>query len=178
MNWCLLIPIIVGVICAILGYLLGRLLAGNNNAEVEAWQKKYDKLSADLADCKSKLAVKADASVATNLASTEHTTLHLIPFDAVLAKTTYGKKIKQDDLKIIEGIGPKIEILFHNHGIKTWKALAESSVEKCLEVLQSGGKAYEIHKPDTWPRQAQLAYEGKWVALKAWQDELKGGKES
>jgi len=173
MNWCLLIPLIVGVICAILGYLLGRLSSRNNTAEIEAWQKKYDKLEADLTDCRSKLAAKPSPSVSSK---TESTTLNLIPFDAALAKATYGKKIKQDDLKIVEGIGPKIELLFHAKGITTWKGLSECSVEKCEEVLKSGGKAYEIHKPGTWPRQAQLAYEGKWVELHAWQDELKGGK--
>ncbi|WP_335967112.1 hypothetical protein [Galbibacter sp. PAP.153] len=162
MNWCLIIPLIVGVICAILGYLLGRLSSGNNNAEIDAWKKKYAKLEADLVDCRSKLSTQPAIAV--------------IPFDAGLAKSVFGKAIKQDDLKIIEGIGPKIEKLFQKHGIVTWKALAECSVEKCQEILDSGGKAFEIHRPGTWPKQAQLAYEGKWAELLKWQDELKGGK--
>lgn len=78
--------------------------------------------------------------------------------------------------KIIEGIGPKISELFHNHDIKTWKALSETSVDKCKEVLISGGDRFKIHVPNTWPRQAGLAYEGKWKELSKWQDELDGGK--
>jgi hypothetical protein len=30
--------------------------------------------------------------------------------------------------------------------------------------------------PGTWPKQAELAAEGKWDELKAWQEELDGGK--
>lgn len=67
-------------------------------------------------------------------------------------------------------MGPKIEELFHNSGISTWKELGETSIDKCQEVLKSGGDRYRAHKPNTWPKQAQLAYEGKW------QDNLDGGK--
>ncbi|MDG1393490.1 MAG: 50S ribosomal protein L21, partial [Flavobacteriaceae bacterium] len=28
----------------------------------------------------------------------------------------------------------------------------------------------------TWPKQARLAYDGKWKKLLEWQDELDGGK--
>ncbi|WP_417443449.1 hypothetical protein [Joostella sp.] len=173
MNWCLIIPIIVGVICAILGYLLGK-SSSNNTDEIGAWQKKYDKLEADLSECRSKLALKPSEPIAAT--ESPNTSATLLPFDATLAKAAFGKKIKQDDLKIVEGIGPKIELLFHSKGIKTWKDLSECSVQKCTEVLQSGGKAYEIHKPGTWPEQAKLAYEGKWTELHKWQGELKGGK--
>lgn len=201
MNWCLLIPIIVGVLCALLGYLLGRLLSGSNNnntEELDALKKRYAALEADFNACKSKRAsleanlskCNADLAQCRLDASTKPTStsssiaapiaaavVPLIPFDTDAARTVFGKKVKQDDLKIVEGIGPKIEELFHNHEVKTWKALSECSIEKCQQVLNSGGKRYEIHKPGTWPKQAKLAYEGQWVALLKWQDELDGGKE-
>lgn len=101
----------------------------------------------------------------------------LIAFDAAAAKAVYGKKIKQDDLTVVEGIGPKISGLFNNFDVKTWKDLSECSLDKCQEVLDSGGERYKIHNPGTWPRQAKLAYEGKWEELKKWQDSLDGGKE-
>ena len=100
----------------------------------------------------------------------------LIPFNGDAAKAVFGKKIKQDDLTVVEGIGPKIQQLFHNHDVKTWKALSECSIEKCQTVLDSGGERYKIHKPNTWPKQAELAYQGKWAELLKWQDELDGGK--
>ena len=97
-------------------------------------------------------------------------------FDGVAAKAVFGKKIKEDDLTVVEGIGPKIQGLFHNHDVKTWKALSECSIEKCQTVLDSGGERYKIHRPGTWPKQAGLAAEGKWAELLKWQDELDGGK--
>lgn len=41
-------------------------------------------------------------------------------FDASAAKLAIGKTIKHNDLKIVEGIGPKIEELINNDGITTW----------------------------------------------------------
>lgn len=173
--FCWLIPLGIGLLCALLGYLLGRYLAkGNNNdIDINVWKNKVAQLEADLEACnQSKIGLQNDLTAASFAA----TSATLIPFNADAAKVVFGKKIKQDDLKIVEGIGPKIEGLFHDFGIKTWKSLGETSVEKCQEVLDSGGERYRIHKPDTWPQQAQLAYEGKWEELKKWQDELDGGK--
>ena len=86
-------------------------------------------------------------------------------------------KIKHDDLKIVEGIGPKIEELYHNAGIKTWKALSETPIEKSKEILIEAGERFFIHNPSTWAKQALLAYQGKWQDLKDWQDSLNAGKE-
>lgn len=194
---CWLIPAIVGLISAILGYLFGRLFGGNNNedkdritnleADLEACRKGKasleSSLKADLEACKaSKAALEStykadlDATKVSLASALSASVVTLIPFDAAAAKAVFGKKIKENDLTVVEGIGPKIKELFHNHDIDTWKALSESSVEKCQEVLNSGGERYKIHKPGTWPKQAKLAYEGKWEALLKWQDELDGGK--
>ncbi|PKH49953.1 hypothetical protein CXF68_04205 [Tenacibaculum sp. Bg11-29] len=231
---CWLIPLLVGVICAILGYLLGRLFGREKNKEeLDIWSNKVTSLEESLEECgkkrsaletdlntcnknklnleadlgachKTKLALEADlntcnksklnlesdlllakssftskaadVSSITNVASSFTESPMLIPFEATLAKAVFGKKIKENDLKIVEGIGPKIEGLFHTFDIKTWKDLGEASIEKCQEVLNSGGDRYRIHKPNTWPKQAKLAYEGKWEELLKWQDELDGGK--
>lgn len=203
MNWCILIPLLVGLICAILGYLLGKILNNCNEykdeiiklkEDLDACKKSKIALKDDLDatkrvlhDCKSdldicrnsKLSLKSDldatkASLASSLA--KNSIVSLLPFNSDAAKAVFGKKVKQDDLKIVEGIGPKIEGLFHNHDVKTWKDLSECSVEKCQNVLNSGGDRYKMHKPGTWPEQAKLAYEGKWEALLKWQDELDGGR--
>ncbi len=88
-----------------------------------------------------------------------------------------GKKIKTDDLKVIEGIGPKIEGLLHDAGIKTWADLANASEETVQQVLDDAGPRYRMHSPATWSKQAQLCVEEKWQELEAYQDELKGGRE-
>ena len=105
-----------------------------------------------------------------------NTGVAVLNFNGDAAKAAMGKKIKADDLTVVEGIGPKISELFHNHDIKTWHSLSTASIEKCQEVLNSGGKRYEIHNPGSWPLQAGMAYDGKWQELAKWQDEHKGGR--
>ncbi len=83
---------------------------------------------------------------------------------------------KQDDLKIIEGIGPKIAELLIADGIDTWQKLADASVERLKEILAKAGERFRLAVPDTWPQQAQLAVDGKWKELQELQDRLDGGR--
>ena len=83
---------------------------------------------------------------------------------------------KPDDLKKIEGIGPKIEQLLHEAGILTFSDLAASTAERVKEILSAAGPRYAIHDPATWGKQAEMAAAGQWAELKTWQDQLDGGK--
>lgn len=96
--------------------------------------------------------------------------------EKLLIKMGIIKTYKQDDLKIVEGIGPKIEELLHNAGIATWKELAGASAEKLQEILSAAGSNYQLADPGTWAKQAALADEGKWSELEAYQEFLQGGK--
>jgi len=78
-----------------------------------------------------------------------------------------------DDLTKIEGIGPKIAEVLAESEIKTFKDLAESDVEKIKEILSEN--SLSMHNPETWPRQSQLAVDGKWDELDELQEELNGG---
>lgn len=194
MNWDILIPLLVGLISAVLGYLIGKISGSGSsrNGNVDVYKSRVSKLEADLADCKanktsvgrddkerpSKIGNTAFGSRLKEIrvSDVESVSEPIVGFSADAVKAVFGKKIKQDDLKIVEGIGPKIEELFHNHNIKTWRELANCSVSKCQEVLNSGGDRYKIHKPDTWPKQSKMAYVGDWQGLKNWQDRLDGGK--
>lgn len=85
-----------------------------------------------------------------------------------------------DDLTKIEGIGPKFAKGFQAVGVNTFAELAAKSVDE-LKALLEGDEEYASlagRVGDTWPKQAALAAEGKWDELKAWQDELDGGRES
>lgn len=183
MNWEILIPAAVGIVCAILGYLIGK-STSNNDKNTEAYTKKIAALEAALADCKaSKLEPEViETTTATTTASTvsslaaDTTVAALLPFDADAAKAVFGKKIKENDLTVVEGIGPKISELFHNNNITTWKALSECTLLDCRAVLKSGGDRFKMHNPGTWPQQAKMAYEGRWADLLKWQDLLDGGK--
>lgn len=83
---------------------------------------------------------------------------------------------KVDDLKKIEGIGPKIAEILSEAGIKTFAELSKTDVEKIKEILEGAGSRYKMHDPTTWPQQAGLAATDKWDELKELQDNLKGGK--
>tara|TARA_R110000751_G_scaffold113854_1_gene213017 strand:+ start:11969 stop:12628 length:660 start_codon:yes stop_codon:yes gene_type:complete len=80
---------------------------------------------------------------------------------------------KADDLKKVEGIGPKIAETLVEAGIATFAELAKTDAAKISEII-AGVRGN--HVTDTWPAQAQLAADGKWDELKKWQDELDGGK--
>jgi large subunit ribosomal protein L27 len=87
------------------------------------------------------------------------------------------KAPKLDDLKIIEGVGPKIETLLKDGGITTWAELAAAPVERIKEILDAAGPRYQIHDPSSWPAQAKFAAEGKWEELKEYQEMLIGGRD-
>lgn len=87
------------------------------------------------------------------------------------------KAAKGDDLKKIEGIGPKIAEIFTAAGIDTYAKLADSSVDQLKEILTEAGSRYASKNPSSWPKQAKMAAEGKWDELKEWQDNVKGGIE-
>ncbi|MFK8103361.1 MAG: 30S ribosomal protein S16 [Saprospiraceae bacterium] len=81
-----------------------------------------------------------------------------------------------DDLKMIEGIGPKIEELLHNADIKTFAQLSTTEADAIKKILSDAGGRFSTHDPTTWPQQAKMAADGEWDKLKVWQDELDGGK--
>ncbi|MBK8491165.1 MAG: 50S ribosomal protein L27 [Saprospirales bacterium] len=88
-----------------------------------------------------------------------------------------GKKVTVDDLKLVEGVGPKIEGLLNEAGISTWSELANADLSKLQAILDEAGSRYKMHDPATWAKQASLAAEGKWDELEAYQAHLHGGKE-
>lgn len=83
---------------------------------------------------------------------------------------------KADDLKKIEGIGPKIAGLLKEAGIVTFNDLAKAPQKILKKVLADAGSRFRMHDPKTWSAQAKLAAKGEWDKLKKWQGELKGGK--
>ena len=187
--WCWLIPLVVGMLCAYLGYLIGK--GGRtpkmDTSELQRLEKENEKLAADLAACREQTGVITEASGVASSASESgiqsgvYTGNALVEedevaYDPAAAKAALGKNIKHNDLKLIEGIGPKIENLFHNHGVNTWLKLADLNVAECREVLMTGGDRYRLHDPASWPMQARMAAEGKWKDLARWQDDHKHGK--
>ena len=89
-----------------------------------------------------------------------------------------GRKVKLDDLKLVEGIGPKIEELIHATGVTTWWGLANTQTAALRTMLDAAGPRFQMHDPGSWPQQARLLAEAKWAEFKALTDALSGGKVS
>ncbi|MEL6922979.1 MAG: glutamine synthetase beta-grasp domain-containing protein [Bacteroidota bacterium] len=123
--------------------------------------------------------VAAKKSVPKKIAVTKPT-----PKKAAAPKKTTPKKTvtkpkapkQPDDLKVVEGIGPKIESLLHAAGIKTYAQLARASQTRLKKVLEDAGSRYRMHDPGTWPEQSALARSGKWDELNKLKVALKGGR--
>jgi small subunit ribosomal protein S1 len=98
------------------------------------------------------------------------------PEPVASAEPAPAKAAKDDDLKKIEGIGPKISELLNLSEIMTFQQLSETPVDTLKGILEDAGPRYRVHNPTTWPQQAKLAADGKWDELKTLQDELDGGR--
>lgn len=76
-----------------------------------------------------------------------------------------SKTSQSDNLRIIEGIGPKIVEVLKKSGITDFKSLASTSVEKLGDILKNEGPRYALQNPSTWPMQADLAAKGSFEEL-------------
>lgn len=80
-----------------------------------------------------------------------------------------------DDLRRIEGIGPKMNSILNQAGITTFSQLAAAEVPFLRQILADAGMT-AVNDPATWPEQAALAARGEWEALEELQEDLKGGR--
>ncbi|MEA1785705.1 hypothetical protein U1E44_06360 [Arenibacter sp. GZD96] len=168
-EWILLL--LLGIAFGVVGYFLGRKSAvlPFDASQWEALQNENAQLRIDLNECQQQKKIQAvDTSVIKKIPEPV--------YNAKAASSLLGRKVKQNDLKVIEGIGPKIEQLFHASGIQTWKELSDVQVNQCQEILDAAGARFKIHDPASWPMQAKMCAEGKWKALAQWQEAHKHGK--
>ena len=104
--------------------------------------------------------------------------LDTVPEEIVLPETetvpTPKKPQKIDDLKKIEGIGPRSAQALEAAGISTFAKLAKVKPEKIQQTLKDAG--VRIGFPETWPEQAAFAAKGDWDGLAQFQDTLQGGR--
>ncbi len=98
-------------------------------------------------------------------------------FDAELAKAVFGRVIREDDMQVIEGIGPKTATLLNNSSIHTWRQLGNTAVPQLQNILNTAGDRFQLLNPGTWPKQARMAADGEWIKLREYQDYLVGGVE-
>ena len=92
--------------------------------------------------------------------------------DVALGSAVLGRRLVQDDLKAVVGIGPAIEGLCHGVGIRTWWDLARAEPETLRSMLADAGARYGRHDPSTWPAQAKRFAEGRWDEARAFEASL------
>lgn len=118
----------------------------------------------------------ASAGASPDDGSEMESPIEAIELDLDAASAELGKKIELDDLTVVEGIGPKISELCSGIGVTTWRQLADTDVADLQSMLDAAGSRYTVHKPGTWPQQAELLATGQWAEFKKLTDELVGGK--
>jgi len=77
-----------------------------------------------------------------------------------LDKAKASKKniiVAKDDLKIIKGIGPKIEGLLYKEGIYTLSKLSNSKIIDLKKLLHKAGPRFKIYDPSLWIKSAKIA---------------------
>lgn len=60
-----------------------------------------------------------------------------------------------DDLKIVQGIGPKVEALLNDANINSLEELVNTPTENLKSILENAGSRYQAIDPTTWIEQAQ-----------------------
>ena len=175
--------IIMLLVAFILGYLLRYFIEKKRNEEFD---KKCEKLQQKIKDIESELKKmtdkKNDKTLSNKLSVKNEDTNEVV--DNSNAQAAVGiveipaqkDPSVRDDLKKIEGIGPKIEQLLYAEEIYTWNDLAQTEVKIIQAILDKAGPRYKVHNPESWPFQAEMAAKGEWEKLEKWQDEHKGGR--
>ena len=160
------------IACCIWWLVLGFLLGWLCNWLVSRWLRKEPTASP-----------RADPEAAAREAAAHHEALisaAAAPPPRVIdvgAARAAGFNLKHDDdLTIIEGIGPRIDDLLHANGVTSFAELSRLAVPEMLEILERGGPHFQLANPGSWARQAALASENRWVELKRLQEELISGR--
>ena len=89
---------------------------------------------------------------------------------------TFGRRIAQDDLQLVEGIGPKIKEQLKKNGLKTWADVAAAKPEDLKKVLDKAGDRFHLHDPATWPEQCRMMMEHRWDELRKYQRKLSNAR--
>jgi len=80
----------------------------------------------------------------------------------------------EDNLEIIEGIGPKVAKVLNAAGVLSFDDLVHANPGKISETLKAA--KLTMMDPAGWIEQAKLAAKGDMDGLKKMQEEMKGGR--
>jgi predicted flap endonuclease-1-like 5' DNA nuclease len=154
--------IVFAIVGLLLGLLIGWILWGKR---AKACRERVRELQGTLK--------RQGSEIADLRAEGQGAEVRIGELEAALAEAQAATAVPED-LTVVEGIGPKIAGLLAQHGIINYGQLAASDVDRLREILREASLA--MTDPTSWPEQAAHAAAGDWDALRALQEELKGGR--
>ena len=80
-----------------------------------------------------------------------------------------------DNLKVVEGIGPKMEKALQVAGIDTFVKLSKATVDELKAAVEAAGMSF-APSLSTWAEQASYAARGDWSGLDDFQAKLTAGR--
>jgi len=117
---------------------------------------KGEELVEEALDTK-KTAKKAKKNVAKATKTVKSTAKAVTKKATVQAEKVAAKAtaVVKDDLKLITGIGPKLEKIFNENGIETFAQLAKASEAKIKTILEKAGPIFKNANFGEWVKQAE-----------------------
>jgi small subunit ribosomal protein S2 len=149
--------------------------AEKEGKEEKVVSKKSETATAEAPAKKEKTEVKKAEKV--EKAAVEEVKTEAAPAKEEKAPKKETKKAAAEDLTKIEGIGPKAAEALTKAGIAGYEALSKAKPDAIKEILTEASSRMAHLDPTSWPKQAKMAADGDWDALKEWQDNAKGGVE-
>lgn len=142
------------------------------------WKARYAKLEADFAANRD-AAAKVEASYRDldsrfrALEATHASSANKIQgLTAQLSEANAGP----DNLMLIEGIGPKINLALNAAGITRWKQVRDADEATLRAALEKGGISF-APSVSTWSGQAKYLCDGDMVGFKAYTEYLVSGQD-
>ncbi|WP_445383162.1 30S ribosomal protein S2 [Robiginitalea sp. IMCC43444] len=149
--------------------------AEKEGKEEKAVSKKTETTTAEAPAKQEKTEVKKAEKA--EKAAVEEVKTEAAPAKEEKAPKKETKKAAAEDLTKIEGIGPKAAEALTKAGIAGYEALSKAKPDAIKEILTEASSRMAHLDPTSWPKQAKMAADGDWDALKEWQDNAKGGVE-
>jgi predicted flap endonuclease-1-like 5' DNA nuclease len=152
-----------------------KFLNENSNGEIAPTQRVNSRSVSDENPEKpiEKTAQTVDNQAITTISTEKKGTVSNATIPAIQPHPIYNSA---DDLKVIEGIGPKIEMILKEAGIENWHQLAEVNIDNLKGILEKAGPRFRLNDPSSWAQQARLLSEGSYDKFKELTDNLVGGK--
>lgn len=98
----------------------------------------------------------------------------LIEKEQELATLLARTSAMQDDLTVLDGIGPKVSSILRLAGVNSFQRLADIDENRIREILEAENPGLlQLTDPTTWPEQARIAAEGDWESINSLKDVLK-----